>query len=532
MRSPTTGGNIAGESDRSGLPPSHFSEGRGAPGWLAVPAGLCIAASVPPWGWWPLAFVGFALLDQVIDTPSWRQRFKRMWLVAAAWLFPAMLWMWDLTAPGYVAAVVLSGVYFGTAAAVTPPRLRAWTLPGTVALAEAVRWSWPFGGAPLANIALSQVESPLVYPARLGGPLLVVVTVVVIGQALARLVRVLAESGSSRPRPSSAVASLGPALAVALLLVVGGALHPRSTVVREAEVALVQGGGPQRTRASSSQEPVVLGRHVEGSSAIDGPVDLIVWPENVVNPGRYLDFDDAYAQVVGVAQRAQAPVLAGWFTRDADRKPFNYQSVILPDGQETDRYNKVKVVPFGEFVPLRGLIEFLAPSAPLPPNDLQPGTGPPVVDTDIGPVGVSISWEGYFEQRARHSVREGAELLTNPTNGSSYWLTQVQTQQVASNQLRAVENDRWVLQVAPTGLSAIIDPEGDVRQRTGVSERRTLQATVEMRRGRTLASVVGPWPVLAYGLVAVAAGLVAGMGVGVRSPRHRPANTPFNHEQT
>jgi len=508
--------------------------GRAPTRMLAVAAGVCIAASVPPWGWWPLAFVGIAIVDHLIDTPSWRQRFARMWLVAAAWLYPAMLWMWDLTAPGYVAAGAFYAAYFGVAAALTPPRLRAWTLPGTFALAEFARWSWPFGGVPLANVALGQVDSPFVYPARLGGPLLVVVTVVVVGQALSRLVHHLAASRRSGSVDWATMSrSVAPALAVAALFVFGGLLHPRSTVERTAEVALVQGGGPQRTRASSAQEPVVLGRHVEASDAIVGPVDLIVWPENVVNPGRYLDFDDAYDEVVAVAQRNEAAVLAGWFTRGDNLARFNYQSVILPDGSETDRYDKVKIVPFGEYVPLRGLIESIAPSAPLPGGDLQSGTVPPVLDTEVGPVGVSISWEGYFEQRARHSVRAGAQLLTNPTNGSSYWLTQVQTQQVASNQLRAIENDRWMLQVAPTGLSAVIDPRGTVLQRTNVSERRTLQATVEMRSGRTLASIVGPWPVVIYGLLAAGAGLATGLGgevgVGVRSPRHRPANTRFNH---
>lgn len=502
---------------------------------LAVVAGVCVAASVPPWGWWPLAFVGIAIVDHLIDTPSWRQRFARMWLMAAAWLYPAMLWMWDLTAPGYVVAGAFYAAYFGVAAALTPPRLRALTLPGTFALAEFVRWSWPFGGVPLANVALGQVDSPFVHPARLGGPLLVVVTVVVVGQALSRLVHHLAAARQTGLDVASLGRNIAPALIVAAVFVLGGLLHPRSTVERTADVALVQGGGPQRTRASSAQEPVVLGRHVEASNAIVGPVDLIVWPENVVNPGRYLDFDDAYDEVVAVAQRNDAPVLAGWFTRGDDLARFNYQSVIQPDGSETDRYDKVKIVPFGEYVPLRGVIESIAPSAPLPGGDLQSGTMPPVLDTEVGPVGVSISWEGYFEQRARHSVREGAQLLTNPTNGSSYWLTQVQTQQVASNQLRAIENDRWVLEVAPTGLSAVVDPGGTVLQRTNVSERRTLQATVEMRSGRTLASIVGPWPVVFYGLLAAGAGLASGLGVGVgvgvgvRSPRHRPANTRFNH---
>ncbi len=77
-------------------------------------AGLCIAASVPPWGWWPLAFVGIALLDRLIADQPWKRRFRRTWLVAAAWLFPALFWIWDLTAPGYlVAGFALRGLLRG-----------------------------------------------------------------------------------------------------------------------------------------------------------------------------------------------------------------------------------------------------------------------------------------------------------------------------------------------------------------------------------------------------------------------------------
>src|SRR5690606_682606 len=114
-----------------------------------------------------------------------------------------------------------------------------------------------------------------------------------------------------------------------------------------------------------------------------------------------------------------------------------------------------------------------------------------------------------FEHRSRDAVRDGAELLVNPTNGSSYWLTQVQTQQVASNRLRALETDRWLLQAAPTGFSAVYSPDGAVVARTGVGERAVLRAAVERREGRTLASVVGPWPVALYGVAACGAALAA-----------------------
>jgi apolipoprotein N-acyltransferase len=472
----------------------------------AVVAGLALAASVPPWGWWPLAFVGIALLDTLVADRPWRSRFARTWLVAMAWLYPALLWMLDLTPPGYVVAGGFFAAYFALAAALTPPgRLgRLVVLPGAVALAELARWSWPFGGVPLAHLALGQANSPLGQAARLGGSALVVVLVVVTGQVLASLAR--------RDLRAAAVGAM-----VVAGLVAGGFAWPRSSVVRTADVALVQGGGRQQTRASSDQQPVVLARHVEASRFLPGPVDLVIWPENVVNPGATLSFDRAFDLVHQVAADTGAAVLAGWFYPVSERSTVNYQSTILPSGDEVDRYEKVQIVPFGEYVPLRGLIERF--SQELPGRDVLRGTDNPVLDTPIGPVGVSISWEGFFESRARASVADGAQLLANPTNGSTYWLTQVHTQQVASNQLRAIETDRWVLQVAPTGFSAVIDPDGQVLERTGISERATLRATVEMRQGRTPASRFGFWPVTAYGLSAV----VGAQALDQLGRRRRPA---------
>ena len=156
------------------------------------------------------------------------------------------------------------------------------------------------------------------------------------------------------------------------------------------------------------------------------------------------------------------------------------------------------LVPFGEFVPLRSLIERF--SDELPGRDVRRGTSEAVLDTAVGPLGVSISWEVFFDHRARDAIGNGGQVLLNPTNGSSYWLTIVQSQQVASSRLRALETDRWVLQAAPTGFSAIVEPDGTVRERTGVSEQRVLYSTIELRTGRTLAVAWGGWPVLLWAL--------------------------------
>ncbi|MCP5026983.1 MAG: apolipoprotein N-acyltransferase [Actinomycetia bacterium] len=470
-----------------------------APSWVAdvpvsvrcVLGGLALAASVPPWGWWPLAFVGWAILDRLVADQPRAVRFRRTWLVSAAWLYPSILWMFDLTAPGYIVACAAYSAYFGLAVMVAPATApwRWLALPGAVALAEMARWYVPFGGVPLSTMAMSQANSPLVPLVRLAGPLLLVVVVVALGLAISAAL-------DRRWRITGGI------VGATMVLMLGAWVAPAGSVMDTIDVAVVQGGGPQRTRASSDQPPIVFQRHVDATLTIDQPVDLILWPENVVNPGRSLDAGFAEDRLLELANQFDAPILPGWFFR-VDGGTVNFQNVILPNETVGDRYDKVRTVPFGEFVPLRSLLEKF--SSALPQNDVIQGTEPAVLDTPAGRVGVSISWEIFFAHRARDAIGNGGEVLLNPTNGSSYWLTQVQSQQVASSQLRALETGRWVLQAAPTGFSAIVSPDGEVIERTGISETKVLYATIERRSGLTVANRVGVWPVLLFALAALGA---------------------------
>jgi apolipoprotein N-acyltransferase len=470
-------------------------------------AGLCIAASLPPWGWWPLAFVGIALTDRVLAGKPWRTRFLRMWVVAAFWLFPATLWMIDLTPPGYVFAQAAAAAMFGLAAAAVPANgnARRVGLVGAITLAEIVRWSWPFGGVPLATLAMGQAASPLAPVVRTLGSLLLVALTVIVGLALA----------AALERSWRAV---GASVAIVVLCIGWAGFAPRGHVVRAIDIAVVQGGGKQRTRANPEDNPLVFARHVDATRSIDRPVDLVVWPENVVNPRamyinepkspKYLYADDAAATLADLARTLHTTIIPGWFYAIDETQTVNYSEVVTPDGITTDRYDKVRMVPFGEFVPLRSLLDTLGVTG-LPPRDARPGTKPAVLDTPVGRVGVSISWEIFFDHRARDAIGNGGQLLLNPTNGASYWLTILQTQQVASSRLRALETGRWVVQAAPTGFSAVISPDGTVRQRTSVSEEKVLYDTVEMREGLTLATRLGAWPMLVIaGLLLAGAQLV------------------------
>jgi apolipoprotein N-acyltransferase len=461
----------------------------------AALAGLCLAAAVPPWGWWPLAFVGVALVDRLLAGQPAKARFRRMWLVAAFWLYPSTVWMLDFSAPGYFIAQAVYAAMFGLLAIAVPPgRGRRLALPGAFVLAEWWRWSWPFGGVPLSTIPMGQVDSPLAPTVRTLGPLLLVALVAAIGVALSAALE------QSWRVPAVVATIVGVAIGWA-------AIAPSGYPVRTIDAALVQGGGEQRTRANLEDNQLVLQRTVDASNLVKTPVDLVLWPENVVNPvggpdvstlssSRLLSYAEAEDAVRGVAQRLHTTLLPGWFYPVDDHTTVNYTEVVDPDGNSLGRYEKVRTVPFGEFVPLRWLVEPFAGNL-LPPRDVRSGDKPAVLDTPFGRVGVAISWEIFFDTRGRDSASHDAQILLNPTNGSSYWLSIVQTQQIASSKLRALETGRWVLQAAPTGFSAIIEPDGTVRARTSIGEQAVLQDTVELRDGQTIATRVGRTPMLA-----------------------------------
>jgi apolipoprotein N-acyltransferase len=291
-----------------------------------------------------------------------------------------------------------------------------------------------------------------------------------------------------------------------LLLLVGSYFAPRgSNTGRNFHVVAVQGGGPQGTRAVNTDPRDVVERHLVATKTInsnaDDPIDLVVWPENVIDVVDFASSTEA-KEVGAEASRLNAPFAVG-ITEDVNREQFtNAQVIVNNDGEVVDRYDKVRRVPFGEYMPMRSFLKSLGAPVDQVPRDALAGTGPAILDvpTSTGSerIGVVISWEVFFGGRAREGVKNGAGFIINPTNGSSYTWTVLQSQQVASSKLRAIETGRWVVQVSPTGFSAFVDPEGHVHQRTGVSEQKVISSHVAIRSGKTIYVALGdkPWVVL------------------------------------
>ena len=446
--------------------------------FLLILAGLLVAASMPPWGWWPLGFIGLAMYGSVAVRHR-EKSFSLGFLFAAAWFLPSMAWMWFLTAPGYLVAILIFSVLHGFASYIASKlsindQTHRSALIVCHSLAEVVRLSFPFGGVPLATLAIGQVAGPLAALAPLMG---------VIGITTATLYLALTH------RRFRAICVVG------FLVLVGNTWNNTQSTGSTLNLSIVQGGGEQGTHAIDTNPRDVFDVHMAATKTLqpNSQRDAVIWPENAIsitNKGLFIDSSE-YAEITEEAKRLSVPFVVG-ITEDAGEGQFtNAQVVIDPDGSITGRYDKVRRVPFGEYMPMRSLLKAIGAPTDLVPRDARAGDSRGWLDVADTRASVAISWEIFFGGRVNEGVADGATFIINPTNGSSYTWTILQTQQIAASRLRALEQGRDVVQISPTGFSAFIDSSGVVHERTSISEQQVVERSIQLRSGRTLYSRMG-----------------------------------------
>lgn len=417
---------------------------------------------------------------------AWKHRESRPFfsgfVFGVFWFLPSLAWMWFLTAPGYLITVALFASLHGAASLLSSRLGRNKTshrsaLVVTHALVETLRLSWPFGGVPLATLAISQASSPL--PAL--SPFLGPIGLCVLTLSMALLL--------SRPKVL---------LVILVLSCVGIFWDGTRNTGETLSVTFVQGGGEQGTHAVYSNSREVFLKHLNATKQItpNEKRDLVVWPENVVNKtgdGLFVDSVE-YMELAREAKRLNVPLMVG-ITEDSGPNGFtNAQIVIEPNGIISGRYDKVRRVPFGEYMPMRTLLSSVGADTNLVPRDARAGDARAWLDIAGTRAGVAISWEVFFGGRVNEGITDGATFIVNPTNGSSYTWTILQTQQLASSRLRAREQGRWLVQVSPTGFSAFVSPEGAVMNRSAISEKAVDEFTISLRDGQTPYSRMGNAP--------------------------------------
>ncbi|TDD69937.1 apolipoprotein N-acyltransferase [Jiangella aurantiaca] len=459
--------------------------------------------ALPPRDWWPLFPLGVA--GFVLALAGHRLR-DRVWLAAlcgAVHYVVALRWMTDFSPPGYAAVAVLETLLLTLVAVVSPGRSAGrwagWWLvaPAALVLLEAVQYRFPFGGFPLPALGLSLVGSPFLALAPLGGALFVTALAALTGGALAALV-----AGPNRTR---IVAVATAAVAVAVPIALSGA--PGTQGAGSLDAVIVQGGGPRGLRAIFTDSMEATDRHLATLERVEGEPDVVLLPENVADvdgPIAGTALDETFAEQ---ARRLRTTLVVG-VTEGQDHGFRNASVVWGPDGDHADRYEKRHRVPFGEYIPLRGLFELLSDDTRFVPRDAIVGSTDAVVEAAGKPLAIVISYEVFFADRVADGVRDGGELVLAPTNASSYVGEEVPAIEVAASRLRAREFGRTVLQAAPTGYSAIVLPDGSVTRLSGLGTQELLDRRVPLRTGLTPYARTGDWPVLLLVALPLAAAVV------------------------
>ena len=460
---------------------------------LALVLGALTMLSLPPWGLWPLGPVGIGLWLRFCNRGAERWR-DRLEVAAAFWLGAYLLglfWMTELTVPGWIAAVPVETLIMALPLSLIPAggRWRALGVPGALVLGEAVRWQVPFGGVPMSNLALGQAGGPWLSTAVLAGALGVIALV---GVGAVIVERLCAREWCAVSWPAVA-AIAAPIAALA---------WPATTVDATVTAAVVQAGGELGTNVDTPQRSVRL-RHLDATNAWQGSADLMVWSESSTSADGPLEASDNLAELEALAGWRDMVLIANFYERVDDQRFRNATVAIDPEAGLADRYDKAHLVPFGEYVPLRSVVEPFADLS-LISREAIAGEGPGVLATSLGDIAVVTSYEVYFSELVRDGVRAGGRIVANPTLASSYSTSVVPSQSLASARLRAVETGRWVLQASTTGYSAVVSPAGEVTHRSELRESIVLAGEVELRSGSTPALALGSWPLIVAAAVVLA----------------------------
>jgi len=459
-------------------------------------AGVALALALPGAGLVPLVLLFPGLMLEGLERlpGGWRPWLLGWlagiahWTLATNWVMPVMHHYGGLPLAAAVLSLVgmaaLLGVCWSAAAglvALVPTAWRVWAFPCIWIAIDAWRQFWPYRfpwnppASVLADTPVLLASLPVWGATGLGW------SVLTVGAGLWATLR----------RPTRVVGWTAAGSAV-LLALVASVFAPAPAIEGETlRVAVIQPG----TSLEEKWDPASW-REAEGhvwnltAQAARQGAQLVLWPESAM-PYR-ADADHGYRTVLAEAARSLDIDIVLNSVAGSDVEGFtNSAFVVTAAGVAPERYDKVRLVPFGEFVPWWARLGF-ADSLVREVGSFTPGERPRVLEATV-PIGVAICYEVVFAELAASEVRGGAELLTTLTNDGWYGYSWAPRQHVAHVVLRAVENRRWFARAALTGISGFVDPAGRLGPILEVGEQGVLVAEVRPARLLTPRARLGDW---------------------------------------
>lgn len=472
---------------------------------LAITSGILLGLSFPSANLWPLALIALApLLIAVVRSRSIPAAFFYGWLaVTISWLITVPWVITVMTRYGglalatgvilYAALAIVLGIYggiFSAAVYLARPdeRFRSWLVaPIAWAAIEYARthlltgFPWNLLGTTVVDLPQLAILAAWAGPYALGALLVLGSTTLawMVATQQGRLVKL---------RTAGAVA------VVFIVVLVAGAvaLPGRRSGGSGVSAAMIQPNISQEMRWDMASVVTIFDRMMSMSrTAAAGGARVIVWPESTV-PLSFASTDFYRDSVEQLSRELRVDVILGSVAEDAADPSAIWNSAYLVTGGESRaRYDKIRLVPFGEYVPLRKVL-FFAERLVRAVGEFRFGASavPLAGERSYGP---AICYEVVFPQLVAEQTSNGADVLVTITNDAWFGHSSAPVQHLNSVRLRAIENDRWILRAATTGISALIDPAGRIVESLPLDAQGIVQGTFEEKSTRTLYVRFGDW---------------------------------------
>lgn len=370
-----------------------------------------------------------------------------------------------------------------------------WNILGVAVVASAV-WTlresvtsvFPYGGFSWGRLAHSQSESPFAHLVAWTG---------IAGMSF--LVAMIAFLTLQVLRQPSRTLLLVPALSAVVLIVI-----PAFPVTISGQMNVLAVQGNSRAGLFDNAPPgEVFGDHVAGTLPYEGEdIDVVVWPENAADLDPMRSTQSAHI-LTELSRRIDAPIVTGTITKNSEGEYFN-SSIVWTDSWQA-QYDKIRPVPFAEYMPDRAFWRFFQPDlVDLVSRDYSFGTRPNVIEIANVPVGISICFDITDDAQIYQMMDGGAEVIFAQTNNADFGKTSENLQQLEIARLRAIETARSVVNISTVGTSQIISPTGDTIESIPAFEPGELLSSVPLSTTQTPAMMMGRIPEFLIAGVALA----------------------------
>ncbi len=433
------------------------------------------------------------------------------WLASLA--IALVCWL-AITLWGAILTATWAGLLAGIGQRCWQQQPPSWALTGRRLLVGTALWCgcealWSAG--PLWWTALAYTQSPqnlwILHLGQVSGPTAIAAVLVGVNGALAEA---LGAWRQARPR---AKGYLG--LAIALFLsahALGAVLYAQPRAAGEPlRVGIVQGNIPNTIKLSPEGWRRAIAGYTSGyQQLVAQGVDIVLTPETALP--FYWERQRAQSSLYQAIRESGIPAWVGAYG-DQGHRYTNSLFTVTGDGATYSRYDKVKLVPLGEYIPFEPLLGRLI--SRLSPLEAQLAAGAPtqVFDTPWGRAIVGICYESAFPRHFRRQTAAGGEFILTASNNAHYSAS-MPAQHHAQDVLRAIESDRWAVRATNTGYSAFVSPRGETLWIGPLDEYALQAGTIERRHSRTLYVRWGDW--LLWLLLVLGGLSLRDWGLGIR----------------